>query len=81
MVNNWIATYLVESVNQAARNQCQMDSYCRDCCVQNESVFSTITVCGSKAKTPRNGMKCELYLKQGGPISYGAVILMGPVYT
>ena len=24
---------------------------------------------------------CELYLRQGGPISYGAVILRGPVYT
>ena len=23
----------------------------------------------------------ELYLRQGGPISYGAVILRGPVYT
>ena len=25
--------------------------------------------------------ECELYLRQGGPISYGAVILRGPVYT
>ena len=25
--------------------------------------------------------ECELYLRQGGPISYGAVVLRGPVYT